>query len=354
MDRANHFSLLEMIEHPAFYVQDGMIVRANRAAQHKLFQEGESVMDFLPQDGNAYAVFNGGCMYLSVQSHDISYGASVTRIDDFDLFLLDTEGEKLEAFALASKHLKVPLCNIASALEELFVGEQKHDLQYDSLRKSIHQLSRIISNMSDANWMRTDSSAQLEPTEFSGFFQELMEKMSALTEAAGCVLKFQNLTEPVIGLADRELLLRAVSNILSNAIKFSPKGSLIQASVVQKGTFLHLAIADPGEEQHARCDVFTRYLRPAVIEDSRYGIGLGMRIVHSVAIDHGGTVLVDTPKGGGTRVTMTIAIRQSDELVMRSPIRLPGGNYTAGLDAGLVEFSEVLPAAAYKDIQTDK
>lgn len=351
MDRANHFSLLEMIEHPAFCVQDGIVVRANKAAQHKLFQEGEKVMDYLPQDGDAYATFNGGCMYLNVQSHDISYGASVTRIDDFDLFLLDTEGAKLEAFALASQQLKTPLCNIVSALEDLFIGDMKYDLQYDHLRRNIHQLSRIICNMSDANWLRLDSSAQLEPTEFAGFFQELMEKMSALTEAAGYVLEFQNLTEPVIGLADRELLLRAVSNILSNAIKFSPKGSLIQVSVVKKGTFLHLSITDPGHEQNARCDVFTRYLRPAVIEDSRYGIGLGMKIVHSVAIDHGGTVLVDTPEGGGTRVTMTIAIRQSDELVMRSPIQLPGRSYTAGLDAGLVEFSEVLPAAAYRDIK---
>ena len=351
MDRANHFSLLEMIEHPAFCVQDGLIVRANKAAQHKLFLEGQKVMDFLPQDGNAYATFNGGCLYLNVCSHDVIYGASVTRIDDFDLFLLDTEGAKLEALALASQHLKTPLCNIVSALEDLFLGDLKNDLEYDHLRQNIHQLTRIIGNMSDANWMRLDSSAQLETTEFSAFFKELMEKMSALTEAAGCVLDFQNLAEPVLGLADRELLLRAVSNILSNAIKFSPKGSIITVSVVKKGTFLYLTVADPGDEQNARCDVFTRYLRPAVIEDSRYGIGLGMKIVHSVAIDHGGTVLVDTPEGGGTRVTMTIAIRQNDELITRSPIRLPGGNYTAGLDAGLVEFSEVLPAVAYRDIE---
>lgn len=352
MDSANHFSLLEMIEHPAFCVQDGIIVRANKAAQHRLFQEGEKVMDFLPVDGEAYAAFQGGCMYLTITSADVTCGASVTRIDDFDLFFLDTEGAKLEAFALASMQLKVPLCNIVNILDEWKVDDQHSTDQMEYLRRSVYQLSRVIGNMADASWLRQDSSAQLEPTEFSSFFREAMEKMTTLTETAGYKLEFHNLTDEVFGLADRQLLLRAISNILSNAIKFSPKGSLIRASVAKKGTFLYLCVADPGNEQQARCDVFTQYLRPAVIEDSRHGLGLGLEIVHSVAIDHGGTVLVDTPEGGGTRVTMAIAIRQDGDWIIRTPVQLPGGSYTAGLDTGLVEFADVLPAVAYRETKT--
>ena len=74
-----------------------------------------------------------------------------------------------------------------------------------------------------------------------------------------------------------------------------------------------------------------------------------MAIVHAVAIDHGGTVLVDTPETGGTRVTMTIAIQNNDSLLMRTPVKTPSRSYTAGLDAGLVEFVDVLPAEIFKD-----
>ena len=351
MDTANHFSLLEMIEHPAFCVCDGVIVRANQAAKSKLFGEGEHIMAFLPTDNAAYGAFSGGCLYLNVTSASVTCGASVTRIEDFDLFVLDTEGSKLEAYALASLQLKMPLCNIVSLLEDLIVGDKQYDAKAADLRHNVYQLSRVVNNMADASWLRLDSTAQPETTELGDLFDEIMEQMDTLVKSAGCHLEFQNLHEPVTSLADRELLFRAVSNILSNAVKFSPKGSVIRASLTKKGDFVYFTVADPGDSQQARCNVFTRYLRPAVIEDRRHGLGLGMAIIHAVAVDHGGTVLVDTPEGGGTRVTMSLAVRQSSELILRTPTKLPGRDYTAGLDAGLVEFSEVLPAKHYKDIK---
>lgn len=348
MEPSNHFSLLDMIEHPAFCVRNGTIIRSNKAAQHRMLIEGENVMNFLPTDGDAYAAFHGGCLYLNITSADVTCGASVTRIEDFDLFVLDSEGAKLEAYALAALQLKMPLCNIVNILEELFKNNQQYDARADHLRQNLYQLNRIVLNMSDASWYRLDSTAQHEPSDFADIFQEIMEKMSAMTSAAGCELIFKNLTESVIGLADREHLLRAVSNIISNAIKFSPKGSTIRAQLTQKGDFLYFTVSDPGDAQEARCNVFTRYMRTATIEDKRHGLGLGLAIVHAVAIDHGGTVLVDTPESGGTRVTMTMAVRNSDSMLLRTPIATPNRSYAAGLDTGLVEFSDVLPAEAFK------
>lgn len=351
MEASNHFSLLDMIEHPAFCVRDGIIVRANKSAQHRLLFEGKKVMDFLPTDGSAYASFSGGCLYLNITSADVTCGASVTRIEDFDLFVLDSEGAKLEAYALAALQLKMPLCNIVNILEDLISSDHQLEARAGHLRQNLYQLNRIVLNMSDASWYRLDSSAHHETTDFADLFHEIMEKMSALTSEAGSELVFQNLAETVIGLADREHLLRAVSNIISNAIKFSPKGSLIYAQLAKKGDFLHFTVSDPGDSQEARCNVFTRYMRTATIEDKRHGLGLGMAIVHAVAIDHGGTVLVDTPESGGTRVTLTIAIRKNDTLTLRTPVKTPSHSYTAGLDAGLVEFADVLPADSYKNIK---
>lgn len=351
MDTSNHFSLLEMIEHPAFCVRHGIIIRANKAAKHKLFEVGENVMTFLPKDGAAYEAFTGGCLYLNITSAHVTCGASVTRIEDFDLFVLDTEGAKLEAYALASLQLKMPLCNIVNILEELIVGDKQYEAQSGNLRQNVYQLSRIITNMADADWLRQDSNVRLEATEFAGLFWEIMEKMDTMVEAAGCHLEFQNLTEPVTGLADRDLLQRAISNILSNAIKFSPKGSVIRASLAQKEDHLYFSVTDPGDAQEARCNVFTRYLRPAVIEDKRHGLGLGMAIVHAVATDHGGTVLVDSPENGGTRVTMSISLRMHGSSMVRTPVQLPGNDYAAGLDSTLLEFADVLPPTAFKNIK---
>lgn len=348
MDISNHFSLLELIEHPAFFVRDGIIFKANEAAKQKFFTEGSSVMRFLPNDGPAYQAFTDGCLYLNVVSSQITSGASVTRVEDFDLFVLDTESTKLDAYARAAIHLKMSLCTVTNLIEAQIVGDKQYDPQSQAIRKYLYQLNRIVHNMSDASWLRNDSHVNLEPTELSGLFAELMEKMDTMITSTGNRLEFQNVNAPVQGLASRELLERAVSNILSNAVKFSPANSVIRASLTQSENYLYFTVSDPGDSKKARCDVFTRYLRPAILEDSRHGLGLGMEIVHAVAMDHGGTVLVDTPPEGGTRVTLSISLRMPQRTLLRSSVTTPPVDRYHGLEPSLVEFSDVLPSEAFR------
>ena len=78
----------------------------------------------------------------------------------------------------------------------------------------------------------------------------------------------------------------------------------------------------------------------------RYGIGLGMVLIRSVASVHGGTVLIDQPTGEGTRITMTLQIRQATDSALRSPIMKI--DYAGERDHGLIELSESLPAGLYK------
>ena len=71
-----------------------------------------------------------------------------------------------------------------------------------------------------------------------------------------------------------------------------------------------------------------------------------MVLIRSAATHHGGTVLVDRPSGAGTRITMTLAIRKSDDSQLRSPICKI--DYAGGRDRTLIELSECLPPDAYE------
>ena len=138
-------------------------------------------------------------------------------------------------------------------------------------------------------------------------------------------------------------------NLLSNAAKFTPRGGHIAASLTRQGRMLRLCIQDSGSgiADSVRGSVFRRYLRQPAIEDSRYGLGLGMVMIRAAASHHGGAVLIDRPPQGGTRVTVTLAIRQNPVSQLRSPLLKV--DYAGERDHALIELSDVLPAEYYRD-----
>ena len=177
---------------------------------------------------------------------------------------------------------------------------------------------------------------------------EIFEKAAALAETAGVRIRYQGLEKPVLCLADREQLERAVLNLISNSLKFAPAGGYLDASLTKSGKMLRFSIRDngPGFAQNLLGSVYNRYLRQPCIEDGRNGLGLGMVLVRSAAASHGGAVLIDQPGSGGARVTMTMAIRQNTSGVLRSPVLRV--DYAGEQDHALVELADCLPAELYK------
>ena len=192
-------------------------------------------------------------------------------------------------------------------------------------------------------------SSHQELIEITGVFREIFEKAGAMLESIGIRLDYRGPETTFYSLADIQELERAVLNLLSNAAKFTPQGGHIAASLTRQGRMLRLCIQDSGSgiADSVRGSVFRRYLRQPAIEDSRYGLGLGMVLVRSAAAHHGGAVLIDCPPQGGTRVTVTLAIRQDPVSQLRSPLLKV--DYAGERDHALIELSDVLPAEFYRD-----
>jgi signal transduction histidine kinase len=88
-----------------------------------------------------------------------------------------------------------------------------------------------------------------------------------------------------------ETLLRAVINLLGNALKFSPSGGRIglQARIESKQIFIDVTDQGPGIAPEAKASLFKRFSRPQG-DGVHTGAGLGLYFVHTVAHHHGGTV----------------------------------------------------------------
>ena len=333
---------------PAFSVKENIITACNHSARALLVEPGMDIRDLLMTGAEEYAAFQSGCLYLKLKLSAKGCGVSVSRAVQGDLFLLDQEPEDadLRSLALAARELRSPLSNLMIAADALKyeATENPHlEEQLARLNRSLHQMHRLINNMSDAG--RSDLLSPAGIHDLERLFRDIFEKIQTQLEHTNVTLTYTGLSESVFGLANEGQLERAVLNIVSNAMKFMPEGGTIQASLTRQHNMLQLRIQDSGSgiAETVLGNVFTRYQRQPGIEDSRYGIGLGMVLIRSAAADHGGTVLIDRP-GRGTRVTMTLTIRQ-DAPVVKSPILAPIADHTGQV---LTELSETLPWECYK------
>lgn len=341
------FDLLDMMVQPVFCVKENTVIRSNAAAQQLFFRVGDDIRPLLEQGAEEYASFSGGCLYLSLSIAGQPVGACVRRMDGTDIFELDTENESLRVLALAASQLRKPLSGALSQTARLLDSQADSETlqQLSQLNRSLYQILRVLGNMTDAEYIA--SQCRMETTDVPALFREIFEKAQTLVSQSSVRLSYESLDETIYCLADPAQLERAVLNILSNAVKFTPEGGSVTASLVRRGRTLRLTVQDSGSgiAQEVMGNLFQRYLRQPGIEDSRFGLGLGIRMVHAAAVHHGGTLLVTQGDQGGTRIVMTMAIRQRDENRFGSPVF--SVDYTGGFDHTLVELSECLPANVF-------
>ncbi len=346
--------LLDLMVRPGFCVQNNRIVKINQAAQGYSLAPDTDIRELLLTGKTEYLEFQGGCLYLTLSLSGHSCGACVNRIGEMDVFLLDQDGDQAElrALALAARELRDPLANIMASADRLFplTGSADSNAQEQAARlnRGLFQILRVVGNMSDASRYAAGAGTQMETLNLTVFLAELFDKNRDLIGHTGISLHFTNYDQPLYCLIDSERLERAILNILSNALKFTSPGGTIEASLTRTGSLLRLTVQDSGEgiAPSILPNVYSRYLRQSSIEDGRYGIGLGMVLIRSVAAQHGGTVLLDQPEGRGARLTMTLALRQNQDSMVRS--RIFRVDYAGERDHSLIELSGCLPITDYE------
>ena len=345
--------LLEMIDRPAFIVRDGIITDYNQMAKHRMIPLGKPIENVLPENCDAYQTYRGGILYLTLQIGWINCGATVIRQEEGDIFLMDRDADQaqLQTLALAAQQLRVPFSNVMTIADCLLpeLSDERQKEQAAQMNKALFQLMRLITNMADAERYTGLDDPRFENTELCVFLREIIEKSDLSLATTKVSVHFTCPESPIFTLIDRERTERAVYNLLSNAVKFSNPGTCINVKLLRSGKMACLCVEDQGEgiAGHVQGTLFHRYMREPAIEDSRFGLGLGMTLVRSVASSHGGTVLLEQ-NGSGTRVTMTLAIRKEIPCALRCPT-LRISDYAGGRDLGLLEFSELLPSDAYEE-----
>lgn len=346
-DQNKVYDLLKIIDRPAFAVSDGCILFANDAALQREVKIGTQIDSLFVTGKEDYPPFTEGRLHLRLCIADTVWDASVTRVMDTDVFLLEhaIKESELRILSLAALQLRGPLTELTALTDRL----SKEDSELTAkLHRSLLSMQRLVGNMADAPRYTNAVNYQMQTKNVTAYCAEIMEKAGVLLEKAGFHLGYEGPTEEIFALVSPERLERAIYNLLSNAMKFSPAGSTISVRLKKRNEMLMLTVSDEGSG-FAGCgneNIFTRYLREPAIEDSRMGMGLGMLYVCAAASAHNGTVLVRQTEGKGLSVTITISTKKNLLGMLHSDVTPI--DYSGGQDHALLELSDVLPPELYK------
>lgn len=226
--------------------------------------------------------------------------------------VLEVEQLKRDVVSVVSHELRTPLTVVALSLGMMTEpGADQHQLM-DAAERNVQRMRELVDDMLDL--ARLESGQTELHVEHYNPIQLVREVCDFLRPQADdrqvVVRDAVDGAIPQVIEADGRQLQRAVTNLVTNAIKFSPPGSTVWVILRDGGDRLFIDVADAGpgvpHEEHDR--VFTRFYRASNTRDKISGTGLGLPIVRQIAELHGGTAeLLPTEQGAYFRITLPVA-----------------------------------------------
>jgi two-component system, OmpR family, heavy metal sensor histidine kinase CusS len=229
---------------------------------------------------------------------------------------LEESFERISRFSADIAHdLRTPVNNIRGEAEVALARARNIDEYRDVLESCLEEAVRLSDLVGDLLFLARAESPlthlrreRVNVTELLDAVREYYEASAAegsvsLTTAAA--------DDPVVAELDRTLLLRAVGNLVSNALAHTPPGGAVALRSNVDSSTIRIAVSDTGVGIPAEAlpRVFDRFFR---VDSSRSqasgGTGLGLAIVQSIALLHGGNVRISSQPGRGTTVTLHMPV----------------------------------------------
>jgi signal transduction histidine kinase/cell division protein FtsB len=228
-----------------------------------------------------------------------------------------------EVLAIVSHDLRNPLnaVTLAASLMKMSktIADEDRE-QLDIIDVSAGRMRRLIDDLLDVTRLEGGKRLPVEPApvDVEELFAETHELFKAQAASASITLQYRVEDGVPQVAADRHRVLQVLSNLLGNALKFTPPGGVISYAAEPRGDEVLFTVADtgPGIPKEHLGDVFKTYWQAKRTE--RFGAGLGLPIAKGVVEAHGGKIWVESA-GAGTKFYFTLPVydpaRAGDETV---------------------------------------
>jgi len=214
--------------------------------------------------------------------------------------------------AVVSHELKTPMTSIRMGVHLLMeerigpLNPQQNNLLV-AVREDSDRLSQIVDNLLDMGRLESGRALlDLKPEPVERLIAESTEPMTAAFHERGVELIVEVPDDVPPVLADRARISHVFSNLLSNALKYTPPGGQVHVSAAAEEGAVRFSVRDtgPGIPQQHQGRIFERFFR--VPDQAVSGAGLGLAIAREIVVAHGGQISVESHEGNGSCFRFTL------------------------------------------------
>jgi heavy metal sensor kinase len=224
----------------------------------------------------------------------------------------------------ASHELRTPVSVIRTTTSVTLEKEPRHEEEYRGalviIDEQVRRLTRIVEDM--FRLARADAGSltlQQRPFYLDELLAEVVRAASVLGAPKEIIVKLPPLAESLC-YGDEYLLRQMISNLLDNAVKFTPRGGAVTLDVGRKNGSYMVSVTDtgPGIPREAQARVFERFFRlektnstVGGANNTGAGAGLGLSIARSIAEAHGGSLSLQRSDSNGSTFVAVLPVKPS-------------------------------------------
>jgi len=217
-----------------------------------------------------------------------------------------------EVLAIVSHDLRNPLNAVmlaASLLQTSDKIEPDDREQLEIIDISAKRMQRLIEDLLDVTRLEGGKRLPIEPAplDVESLFEETYELFRSQAVTSSITLQYKAGDVPPVH-ADRHRVLQVLSNLIGNAMKFTPPGGMVTYRAEPQDGSVLMVVADtgPGIPKENLGDIFNPYWQAK--RTARLGAGLGLPIAKGIVESHGGRMWVESEPGKGTKFLFTLPV----------------------------------------------